>query len=328
MKALNLHGINDLRMDEMPMSVCGDDEVLVKIKYCGICGSDIPRVYTKGTYHFPTVIGHEFSGVVEFDSENYLTGMKVAVFPLLPCFECEPCKDGNYASCKNYDYYGSRRDGAMAEYIAVKRWNLIPLSENVPLDQGAMCEPTAVARHAVMKLGDIEGKDILISGAGPIGVIAAQWCKSFGAEKIYFIDIDERKLEFAEEMGFFRYNEEEVGAAIEGTGASDAFATCLKGLCVNGKITLMGNPIKEMTLTQNEYWYILRKELQLVGTWNSSYNDKVNDWKESINAISEGKISLERLITHKYKLEQYNEAFEMMKNREEFYSKVMFEIGE
>ncbi len=326
MKALNLYNVNDLRLDELEMPVCKEDEVLVKIKYCGICGSDIPRVYTKGTYHFPTVIGHEFSGTVEYDFENKLTGKNVAVFPLLPCFECESCKSGNYASCSDYDYYGSRRNGAMAEYIAVKRWNLILLNDNVPLEQGAMTEPTAVARHATMRLGDISGMNILISGAGPIGLIAAQWCMSFGAKAVYFIDIDERKLDFAKIMGFYKYEGEEIDASIEGTGASGALALCLKALKAGGKITLMGNPSKEVALTQEQYWYILRKELVLFGTWNSSYNDTVNDWKESISAIANGKINLAPLITHKFKLEQYKEAFDLMYKRKEFFNKVMFEI--
>ncbi len=326
MKALNLYGINDLRLDNLPMPELGEDEVLVKVKYCGICGSDIPRVFTKGTYHFPTVIGHEFSGVVEDDPKGELTGKKVAVFPLLPCFECESCQKGNYASCKDYDYYGSRRDGGMAEYIAVKRWNLLLLDDNMSLAEAAMCEPVSVARHASMKLGDIKGAKVLISGAGPIGIIAAEWCMSYGAEAVYFIDIDERKLDFAKTMGFYKYDGEEIDAAIEGTGASGAFASCLKALKADGKITLMGNPSKEVTLSQDEYWYILRKELHLFGTWNSSYNDRVNDWKESIKAISEGKIKLEALITHKFKMEEYKEAFDLMYERKEFYNKVMFEI--
>ena len=88
----------------------------------------------------------------------------------------------------------------------------------------------------------------------------------------------------------------------------------------------MGNPIREIALSQNDYWDILRKELQLFGTWNSSYNDTVNDWKEGVDAITRGDINLEPLITHKYKLEQYKEAFELMYKRKEFYNKVMFQI--
>ena len=109
MKALNLHAIDDLRLDTLPVPTVGEDEVLVKIAYCGVCGSDIPRVYSKGTYHFPTVIGHEFSGVVAYDPKGELDGKRVAVFPLLPCFTCDSCKQESYALCADYDYYGSHQ---------------------------------------------------------------------------------------------------------------------------------------------------------------------------------------------------------------------------
>ena len=183
MKALDLYAIGDLRFEELPIPSLGIDEVLVRIAYCGICGSDIPRVFTKGTYHFPTVIGHEFSGTVELDPKGELTAKRVAVFPLLPCFECDSCKTENYALCSAYDYYGSRRDGGMAEYLAVKRFNILELPDSVSLEAGAMCEPSAVALHAIKKLGNLDGKSLLISGAGPIGIIAAMWAKNGGRKK-------------------------------------------------------------------------------------------------------------------------------------------------
>ncbi len=329
MKALNLRAIGDLRLEELPVPKLEKDEVLVRIACCGVCGSDIPRVFTKGTYHFPTVIGHEFSGTVELDPEGELTGKRVAVFPLLPCFECESCKAENYALCSDYDYYGSRRDGGMAEYLAVKRFNILELPDCVSLEAGAMCEPSAVARHAVKKLGDLGGKSLLISGAGPIGLIAAMWARNSGAEKVYFFDIDERKIEAAKTFGFSEYKDGvAVDLCIEGTGASAALARCLGALKPFGQIVLMGNPSGKIELTQNEYWHILRKELRLLGTWNSSFGEKQNDWRDAIKGMSEGVISPELLITHRVKLENYMSAFEMMRDRREFYQKVMLEVEE
>ena len=130
-KSANLHAINDLRYEETPFPACEDDEVLVKVKSCGICGSDLSRVYGKGTYHFPTIIGHEFSGIVESDPKGEFDGKRVVIFPLLPCFKCKSCADENYATCENYDYYGSRRDGGMTEYLAVKRWNLLIMPDAI-----------------------------------------------------------------------------------------------------------------------------------------------------------------------------------------------------
>lgn len=267
MKAANLHGINDLRYEDIENAVWESDEVLVELKSCGICGSDIPRVFTKGTYHFPTVIGHEFAGRVIEDSKNEFTNKRVAVFPLLPCFKCESCREENYAACSDYDYYGSRRDGGMAEYIAVKRWNLVELPDNISYDEGAMCEPISVARHAVKRLDVKKGDNILISGAGPIGHICGQWARSFGAENIYYFDIDQRKIDFAKKTGFNEYREGvKIDKVIEGTGHSVALESCLKAVKAAGSVVLMGNPQGEITMSQNTYWYILRKEITLLGT--------------------------------------------------------------
>lgn len=328
MKCANLYAVNDLRYEEIPIPQCREDEVLVEVKSCGICGSDIPRVYTKGTYHFPTVIGHEFAGKVVFDPKKELDGKKVAVFPLLPCFSCNSCKEGNYATCENYDYYGSRRNGGMSEYIAVKRWNLLTIPESVSYNEAAMCEPVSVARHAICKLNIKEGDNLLISGAGPIGILAGQWAKSFGADKVYYIDIDPRKLELTKQFGFWEHREGvQVSCALEGTGFSNALAKCLAAVKPSGKMVLMGNPAEEMTLSQNTYWHILRKELTVCGTWNSSYNERQNDWKESLNAMADGKINVKPLITHTYPLSACHQAFEMMKNKTEFFCKVMLTMG-
>lgn len=323
-KCANLHGINDLRYEDAPTLQCCNDEVILKIKSCGICGSDIPRVYSKGTYHFPTVIGHEFAGVVYFDPDGKLTGKKASVFPLLPCFKCESCKAGNYATCENYDYYGSRRDGGMSEYLAVKKWNLVFMPDNLSFDEAAMCEPVSVGRHAVSKLGIKEGDTLLVSGAGPIGIIAGQWAKSFGVKDVYYFDIDERKIEFAKKFGFKEYkNGTKISAVLEGTGFSDAISRCLEAVEPSGRIVLMGNPSGDVNLSQKIYWHILRKELTVFGTWNSSYNERINDWKESLLAMAEKRIDVTPLITHRFPLAECNKAFEMMKNRTEFYNKVM-----
>lgn len=327
MKALNLHAVGDLRLEQLPIPVCKEDEVLVRISYCGVCGSDIPRVFDKGTYHFPTVIGHEFSGTVVYDPKGELTEKRVAVFPLLPCFSCESCKQQNYALCANYDYYGSRRDGGMAEYLAVKRFNLLVLPKEVSLKAGAMCEPSSVALHAIKKLGSLKGKRLLISGAGPIGMLAAMWAVGMGVEAVYFFDIDERKIAAAKLAGFYEYQDDVlVDCVIEGTGAGAALVRCLKALKPFGEIVLMGNPIGGVALTQAEYWLILRKELRLYGTWNSSFGEMQNDWKDAIRGMADGTIDPERLITHCFGMEEYQKAFDLMRQRSEFFQKVMLEV--
>ena len=144
-----------------------------------------------------------------------------------------------------------------------------------------------------------------------------------------YIDVDERKLAFAKTLGFEEYCDGmTVDCAIEGTGYGDALEMCLAAVKPYGRVVLMGNPAGDVTMTQKTYWYILRKELRVCGTWNSSYSEKQNDWKESLAALAAGKLCVKPLITHKYPLSECCEAFAMMRDRNEFYNKVMLNMNE
>ncbi len=160
MKAYVLHGIDDLRYEEVQEPSLKQGEVLVEVKAAGICGSDIPRIFENGTYSFPLIPGHEFSGVVvktASEAEDKWLGEHVGVFPLLPCKSCVPCQKGHYEMCRNYSYIGSRTNGAFAQYVAVPVWNLIRLPEGVSFEAAAMLEPMAVAVHAMRSVGIGEG---------------------------------------------------------------------------------------------------------------------------------------------------------------------------
>lgn len=152
MKAYVLEGIGQLVYKDVQIPQLGADEVLVEVMNAGICGSDIPRIFKTGTYHFPTVPGHEFAGIVRqaaSKNNNYLIGKRVGVFPLMPCMKCEQCKKKAYEMCQSYNYLGSRTDGGFAEYAAVPAWNLIELPPKVSFEDAAMLEPAGVALHAI-----------------------------------------------------------------------------------------------------------------------------------------------------------------------------------
>lgn len=340
MKALNLHGVGDLRYEDVAKPMPGSGEVLLKIKAVGICGSDIPRVFTKGTYHFPTIIGHEFAGEIVEAEDSALVGRGASVFPLLPCGKCPVCREEQYARCSSYDYYGSRRDGAMAEYLAVKRENLCLLPEGVSYEEAAMSEPAAVALHAFKKSGVGSGNTLLIYGIGAIGLIVAQWARAAGVRKILLAARTDDKVEFARKLGFDlavnarkeslkKLVEKVTGgkgadACIEGTGATEPWAECLELAKAGGRVVCMGNPLGGMNLSQDAYWKILRKELTLLGTWNSSFGSRDNDWQEAVKAMQDKRLDLKSLITHRYALSEYKEAFSLMHERREMYCKVMF----
>ena len=284
MKALNLHGVGDLRCEEVPVPEIKNDEVLLRIQAAGICGSDIPRVFEKGTYHFPTIVGHEFAGVIcEVNpGDETLVGKTAAVFPLIPCGICAACETGEYAQCSDYDYYGSRRDGGFAEYIAVKKWNLVFVPDGIPVEHAAMAEPCAVAIHAMNQGGVKPGDTLIIFGAGTIGLLAAQIGRGWGAARIVLADPDSAKLDFARRLGFehcvdprsqdpaeyVRSINGGKGAdmALEAAGVSAAVEGCLQSVKPFSRVVLMGNPAKNMDISQKAYWEILRKQLTLKGT--------------------------------------------------------------
>lgn len=327
-KALNLKAVGELVYDEIDLPELPKQTALVKIMACGICSSDIERVFETGTYHFPTVIGHEFSGqiVAVADDENEeLLGKKAVVFPLLPCKECEACKKEDYAVCSNYNYFGSRCDGGFSQYLVVPIWNLI-LFENISYEQAAMCEPTAVALHATKRAEIKEGDEVLIVGSGTIAFLIGTFCKLFGA-KVIMAARRLESLELAQKYGFIpvlndenvkenlkeKIGEDSVKIAFEVVGSNDAINTTLA--LAKEKVVMVGNPKEDVFLQKDNYWRILRKQLTVIGTWNSSFNAKNNDWKEVLKLLNENKIDLTDLITEVYDMEDYQEAFERVKGK-------------
>lgn len=331
MKAYSLKAINQLEYIDVSMPECPNGWSIVKVKASGICSSDIPRIYKKGTYHFPTIPGHEFSGVVErvgSEKDSYLVGRRVSIFPLIPCRTCKQCELKRYEMCSNYDYVGSRRDGGFAEYVAVPVWNLIDIKDSVQYEEAAMLEPLSVALHAV-KIGEIKEADsVAIIGTGMIGFAAAQWAKAKGASRVTVVGRSETKRILAEGIGV-EYSvmdsvEEEFDVVIEAVGSNQAIDKAINMVKPSGRLVLMGNPEGDITLTQKTYWRILRKQLKLSGTWNSSYeNNHKCDWSEAMDALADHKIEVKNLISHRFDQDHLVDGLELMLNHVEPYCKVM-----
>ena len=334
MKAQVLYGVNQLKYEtdyKNPSVHTG--EVLVKVKACGICGSDIDRVLKNGTYHFPTIIGHEFSGeVVEVaDSENNSwIGKRVSVFPLIPCRRCSSCLKGDYQLCENYNYLGSRCDGGFAEYVAVPVWNLIEIPDGIPFEVAAMLEPSAVALHALKKAESLLGKRILITGSGTIASILAQFAVASGAAKVVLAARNKEKLDYIKkvvptiETSNLDSLKEEFDIVIEGTGATSVIGIAVKAAVRKGIIVFMGNPSDDITFEKKLFWQILRKELHICGTWNSSFGIVgKNDWQDVFELLKNKSLDLESLITHRLNLENLLDGILLMKNKTDLTNKVM-----
>ncbi|MGI6501762.1 MAG: galactitol-1-phosphate 5-dehydrogenase [Anaerostipes sp.] len=336
MRAMRLHKINEFTLDQVEKPVPKGDEILVKVGACGICGSDIPRVYELGTKVYPVTLGHEYSGtVVEVGNpeDSNLIGRTAAIYPVVPCNECPSCKIGQYAQCSNYRNLGSRTDGGFAEYCLLpSKWHLVfSQNEETSKDDLALVEPATVALHAIRKGEVLGGNQVMIFGAGPIGILAARWCKLFGAHPI-LVDINPQAIAFAKERGFVVRNsldsdfieqiiEETKGkmidVVIEGTGTSSALNLGIECCKPYGMITLLGNPHTDTTITLNEHSNILRKELKFTGVWNNYYNDlPFNEWEYTVQMMDENKLKVSDLITHRSDLEHLKELFDRIYNKE------------
>jgi L-iditol 2-dehydrogenase len=343
MKAANLYAPGDIRLEDVPLPRPAKGEVLIKVKACGVCGSDIPRVMQTGTYRFPTIPGHEFTGeVVEPGpgTEGVAEGLRVTVVPLIPCRKCSYCATGNYNLCEDYDYLGSRTNGAFAEFVKVPADNLLPLPVSVEFDLGALTDPAAVALHAVRKLGLNPGDRVAVFGVGPIGAIALQWTKALGASETIAIDIFPDKLQVAKELGADlcidgrSQNPVEIireytsGAGVERTlefagqpvtQEQSILATAKHGTSVWGGISHSG-----LNLSEKAVDGILRKEMIITGSWNSSFAPLVSDWETALLFMGQGKIRSGGIISHRLPLDDIAATFHMMSERRQYFNKVMF----
>lgn len=326
-----------------------DGEVLIKVKAAGICGSDVPRVYKTGAHKMPLVIGHEFSGVVDRVSaaeDDGLRGKRMGIFPLIPCKKCPACLSKKYEMCSHYSYLGSRVDGGFAEYVAVPKWNLLELPETVTYEQAAMLEPMAVAVHAMRQLQLHKYDTVLVCGAGTIGQLLVMFLLDGGMENVYVVGNKQFQQRTLMEMGLpeDHFFDDKYGDAVkwisektEGHGV-DAYFECvgrnetivqgLSMVCPGGQICFVGNPGSDMNFSKDEYWKILRKQLYIRGTWNSSYlgDDKdadSDDWHYVIDRLKTGRLHPEKLISHKLSLREVEKGLTIMKEKTEDYVKIM-----
>lgn len=342
MKALVIEAEDKFTYKDVPIPEIKEDEVLVKVKACGICGSDIPRVMHKGVHFYPIIVGHEFAGdVVKVGAKAQLAkvGQRVAVAPLVPCGTCPDCQKGNPAMCTNYSFIGSRRDGAMAEYVAVPARNLVPIGDKVTYEQGAVIEPITVALHGIERAGAMEGgKSALVYGCGTIGMLTLQCLKAKGIERVYAIDIDDNKLAMAKRMGAYEvinstkvdvveYFKEhgKVDYAFETAGVKFLQAQIIELVKKKGKIVYIGTAHGDVTIPGKTFELILRGELFITGSWMSfTAPFPGSEWTAAAEYLAAGKVKVDELISHRFPLQDGIKAFETLTDRNSGAIKVMY----
>jgi len=330
MKAGVVHAKFDIRYEDIEKPVPKSNEVLIKVKYTGICGSDVPRVNGDACHFFPNVLGHEFSGVVEevgSDVTKVKPGDRVAGIPLVPCMECEDCQNGNYSLCKHYSFIGSRQFGSFAEYACVPETNAIPFDDEVSFEQGALFEPATVALHGLQRVDYKGGKTVAILGGGTIGLFVMQWAKIFGAQDLVVFDIDDSRLELAKTLGadhgINTKDEDFMQQAMDrtnGKGFDYIFETAGNTITMKmafelaaNKVQLcfVGTPTRELTFTVKEWECMNRKEFTMTGSWMSySAPWPGREWTNVAHFFKTGQLKYDGMIYRKVPLSKIDEAFE------------------
>ena len=347
MESLRLYGIRDLRYEESPQpTIEQGDEVIIRVRNAGICGSDISRYKKVGPLTPGNIWGHEYAGEVFEFGDNVTdlnVGDRVAVCPALYCGKCKYCRSGYIAACPDLLVTGAKVPGGFATYVKVPRENVIRIPDSVSFEEAAFVEPSAVALHGIYKTNLQPGYSVAVMGCGTIGLLAIQWAKICGAQVVYAIDIENEKLNLAKQVGadilinpkdgntheqIMTYtNGNGVDLAVEAAGSpitsSQVFALAKK----RGEVVFMGIPYADVQIERFYFEKIVRQELTVYGSWNAvSSPFPGREFHTTIHCMDVGKLQVKPLISHRVPLKMGPEMFERIIDNKEIFTKVMFEL--
>lgn len=333
MKAAFCYSPKNFLIDEIPKPTIDEDEILVKIIACGICGSDIKKIFDNKVKK-PIVLGHEVAGdVVEIGSsvKDLKIGDKVVVTHHVPCFNCYYCKHENYSMCKQFKSTNIY-PGGFSQYIKVPKENIsvgtLKINKNISYEEASFSEPLACCLYSLGKINLFQKDLVVIIGLGTIGLLFYQLIKM---NKIISlgIDIDENRINFAKRFGFdlvFNPVKENITAKIkdftQGIGADLVILTVVNEKILNqslsyirdgGKIIIFAGAINKeiVKININELY---RREISIIGSYSSS----PKHLSQALELISDKDINVKNLITHRLPLEEFGEAVELIINRKAY----------
>lgn len=330
MKALaKLKAEPGIWMTEVPKPELGHNDILIKIRKTAICGTDI-HIYnwdqwSQNTIPIPMVVGHEYVGeVVALGQEvrGFSIGDRVSGEGHITCGHCRNCRAGRTHLCRNTQGVGVNRDGAFAEYLVLPAFNAFKLPDEVSDDLAAIFDPFGNAVHTALSF-DLVGEDVLITGAGPIGIMAAAVARHVGARHVVITDVNEYRLELARNMGVTRavnvsnesldtvMNElgmtEGFDVGLEMSGVPAAFSDMLDKMNHGGKIAMLGIPPSEMAI---DWTQVIFKGLVLKGVYG---REMFETWYKMVSLIQSG-LDLSPMITHHFKVDDFQQGFEVMRS--------------
>jgi len=345
MLAAVLHGRRDVRVEEIPTPEPGQGEALVRVMMTGVCGSDIPRVLSDGAHFYPLVLGHEIAGeiaAVGDGADPALIGRRVAVAPLLPCHDCAQCRLGNYAQCPNYSFIGSSVNGGLAEYLVAPVRNLTVVADSVPFRDIAFFEPSTVALHGVRHAGFTAGEDVIVLGAGTIGLFTMQWARILGAARVAVVDINPARLATAASLGAdATFDSREpgfldavrawqggggFGYVFETAGQNATMALAFRLAATHAGVCFIGTSHADLQFDHATFELMNRKEFRLTGSWMSySAPYPGSEWTLTAECVADGRLRItDDLIHGTYSLEQVMAAFELFETPGAVTGKLLF----
>ncbi len=343
MKAAILEKPKKIIIKEIPKPQYSDDEVLIKIKEIGICGSDI-HFYNNGrigsfVVKEPIILGHESSGEIAEIGKNvkgFKIGDRVSIEPGIPCYKCDYCKSGNYNLCKDVRFMAAPPfNGAFVEYVKYDPNFVFKIPDDVSFTEGALVEPLSVGYHSALR-GQIKpGDSVTITGSGPIGLSCMEISRVMGASKIFISDINDYRLKIAKEHGAFKtinvqkenlvesINEATDGegcdCVLEASGAQQSIVDSLEIVKPGGKVVWVANIKGDMVTIP--YYDITIKNISVEGVFRYK-----NFYKPIIKLLESGIIDFSYLVSHRFKLKDIEEAIRITNDPDIDKMKIMIEV--
>jgi (R,R)-butanediol dehydrogenase/meso-butanediol dehydrogenase/diacetyl reductase len=324
LKAIVYQGKENIIMQEVDKPELSQDDVLIKVRYAGICGSDLgiydgkhPRAKA------PLIMGHEISGEIEevgnFQKSPFRVGDRVTINPLLSCGHCQPCQTGNAHVCKNLRLVGIDVDGGFAEFVKVNNSQVVKLPDELSIETAALVEPLAVTIHAVRKSNLKIGDQVVVIGGGPIGLLTAISARQAGASKVIICEVSQGRLEFAERLGFNVVHAqqnpvEQIMQLTDGNGADivyEAAGVSASAILATAVVRIAGQIVIVSVfkgLAEFDMRTVNFHELSIIGARvYTSY-----DFQTALHMLCRDQ-SISHIISHKLSLTQAQEGFDLMR---------------
>lgn len=312
-RAAVMPNLGTIEIQEVDYPPIGPREVAVRVEAVGVCGSDT-AYFTVGyigdwVVDGPLILGHEVAGQVhEIGSAvtQVKVGDRVAIEPGQPCRDCRDCMAGRYHLCSRLKFLATPPfDGALVQYLAMDERNLFVIPDSMSFEEGALLEPLSVGIWACHRASLESGDDVLITGAGPVGILAAQTARAFGAASVTLVDISDFRLEMAQRLGFAVERsgspaDREFDVFLECSGAPGVLASGLWRLRTNGRAAMVGMPKQDVELPLSR---LNLKELTI-----SLVNRYSHTWPTAIALVASGRVDVKSIITHRFALDDSERA--------------------